>query len=195
MVRAVKGKIEQYRYARRMGLEAIRDRQPWWIFEKLRDEMPLFWEADSLVLVHIKRGAYGAVAPPVAVAVGLAVLLPYVAVLALFAVGLTRLGWTRSDFLLLGFLAYYNLIHVVTHGFARYRLPVMPVVFLVAGVAWVAWREGTLATMSGRARLAAAALAATFAVILVPSIRLNLEHPAFGFADTGGPPAEAAPSP
>ena len=115
---------------------------PAWIFEKLRDEMPRLWEADSLVLVHIKRGAYGAVAPMVAVAAALVVLAPYVAVLALFALGLVRLRPTRPVVLLAFFLAYYNLIHVVTHGFARYRLPIMPVVFLIAGLGWVAWREG-----------------------------------------------------
>jgi 4-amino-4-deoxy-L-arabinose transferase-like glycosyltransferase len=195
MVKAVKGKIEQYRYALGMGLQAIRDRQPWWIFEKVRDEMPLFWEADSLVLVHIKRGAYGAVPPAAAVAVALVVLAPYVAVLGLFVLGLTRLRWSRPEALLLGFLVYYNLIHVVTHGFARYRLPVMPVLFLVAGVGWVAGREGSLSRMSGRARVAAAALALAFVVILIPSFRLNLEHPAFGLADTGGAAGQDPPSP
>jgi len=195
MVHAVTGRIEQYRYAMRMGLASIRDRQPWWIFEKLRDEMPLFWEADSLVLVHIKRGAYGAVAPPVAVAVAVVVLLPYLAVLAFSVLGLTRLAWTRAQALLVVFLAYYNLIHVVTHGFARYRLPVMPVLFLIAGVGWVAARDGELRAMSGRARLAAGALLLVLAVILVPSFRLNLEHPAFGLADTGGSPGEDAPAP
>ena len=96
--------------------------------------------------------------------------------------------------LLISFLAYYNLLHVVTHGFARYRLPVMPVVFLIAGVGWVAWREGELARMSGRARAAAAAIAVVLTLILIPSFRLNLEHPAFGL-DTGGPPNADAPSP
>ena len=194
MVDAVQGRVEQYQYAMRMGLQAIRDRQPWWIFEKLRDEMPLFWEADSLVLVHIKRGAYGPVAPVLAVAVALIVLAPYVIVLALFALGATRLTWSRPTVLLVSFLAYYNLLHIVTHGFARYRLPVMPVVFLIAGVGWVAWREGELARMSGRARAAAAAIAVVLTLILIPSFRLNLEHPAFGL-DTGGPPNADAPSP
>jgi hypothetical protein len=195
MVDAVQGRIAQYRYAMAMGMQAIRDRQPWWLLEKLRDEMPRFWEADSLVLVHIKRGAYGVVGPRTAVAVALAVLLPYVALLGLFALGLAALGRTRPTVLLVGFLAYYNLLHVVTHGFARYRLPVMPVVFLVAGMGWLAWREGALARMSTRRRAAAAALAATLAIVLVPSFRLNLEHPAFGLIDTGGPPGEEAPPP
>jgi hypothetical protein len=195
MVDAVQGRVQQYRYATRMGLSAIRDRQPWWIFEKVRDEMPRLWEADSLVLVHIKRGAYGPVAPALAVAVALLVLGPYVAVLALFALGVTRLRWSRPTVLLVAFLAYYNLIHVVTHGFARYRLPVMPVVFLIAGVGWTAWRQGELARMSGRARATAAVVAAVLALILIPSFRLNLEHPAFGLTDTGGPPGADAPSP
>ena len=195
MVDAVQGRVEQYRYAMRMGMQAIRDRQPWWIFEKLRDEMPRFWEADSLVLVHIKRGAYGPVAPALAVGVAVVVLAPYVLVLALFALGATRLTWSRPTVLLVSFLAYYNLLHIVTHGFARYRLPVMPVMFLVAGVGWAAWREGDLARMSGRARALAAATALVFTLILIPSFRLNLEHPAFGLTDTGGPPGADAPAP
>lgn len=195
MVDAVQGRVEQYRYATRMGLEAIRDRQPWWIFEKVRDEMPRLWEADSLVLVHIKRGAYGAVPPGAAVAVALVVLAPYVAALALFALGLVRLTPSRPAVLLVGFLVYYNLIHVVTHGFARYRLPIMPVVFLIAGLGWAAWRDGDLARMRGRGRALVAALALIITAILVPSFRLNLGHPAYGLADTGGPPGADAPSP
>jgi hypothetical protein len=195
MVKAVQGRIEQYHYALGMGLLAIRDRQPWWILEKLRDEMPLFWEADSLVLVHIKRGAYGPVSPPVAVAVAVVVLAPYLALLLLLAIGLTRMKMSRPVVLLLVFVAYYNLLHVVTHGFARYRLPVMPAVFLVAGLGWLACREGELPRMTPRARLAAAALVLVFAVILAPSLRLNLEHPAFGLADTGGTAGEEAPAP
>jgi hypothetical protein len=197
MVDTVQGRVAQYHYALGMGLRAIRDRQPWWILEKLRDEMPRFWEADSLVLVHIKRGekAYGTVPPPVAVATAVVVLAPYVAVLALFALGLAWVRGTRPTWLLLSFLAYYNLLHVVTHGFARYRLPVMPVVFLIAGVGWTAWRDGELARLSPRRRAVAAVTALALAVILVPSFRLNLEHPAFGLTDTGGPPSGEAPSP
>src|SRR5207245_1750453 len=42
--RAVRGRIEKYRLARQKGLEAIWARQPAWFFEKLRQEMPNFWE-------------------------------------------------------------------------------------------------------------------------------------------------------
>ena len=84
---AVRGRIAKYEFARRKGIEAILERQPWWIFEKLRDEMPNFWEADSQALVHVRRGAYGEprLAPRrVATAV---VVLPYLALLVLVRAG------------------------------------------------------------------------------------------------------------
>jgi hypothetical protein len=66
-------------------------------------------------------------------------------------------------------------------------------VFAAAG--WQALRpEGGLALGSAR-RAAAAALALLFALTLVPSLRANLEHPAFGLTDTGGGAPAEAPAP
>jgi hypothetical protein len=191
----VHGRIEQYRWAQRMGLQAIAARQPLWIFEKLRSEMPRFWEADSLALIHIKRGAYGTVRPGTAVAAAALVLVPYLAVLASFVAGLAAWRPRRASVLLLGLLAYYNLLHVVTHGFARYRLPVLPAVILFAAAGWVAWREGALGRLSPRRQAAAALLAAAFAVVLAPSVRRNWSHPAFGARDAGDPPGAEAGAP
>jgi hypothetical protein len=154
--------------------------------------MPKFWEADSLALIHIKRGAYGAVSPAAATGAALVVLGPYVLVLAAFVAGLAGLRREPAPLLLLSLLLYTNLIHVVTHGFARYRLPVLPVVFVFAACGLLAWRDGALRTFGAGRRLAACALAALVAVLLVPSVRHNLEHPAFGL-DRGGPPREPAP--
>ena len=194
--RSVSGRLEQYQYARRMGLQAILERQPWWLLEKLRDEMPLFWEADSLALVHIKRGAYGkGVGPSWAAAAALVVLAPYLAVLALAVVGVAAFPVTRPRRLLLIFLLYYVAIHVATHGFARYRLPVMPVLFVLAGTAWASLRRGELPRVRGRSLALAAALASVLALSLIPSFRRNLGHPAFGFADGGDHAAEEAPPP
>jgi hypothetical protein len=192
---AVHGRIEQYRFARREGWRAIGERQPLWALEKLRDQMPRFWEADSLALIHIKRGAYGAVPPALAVAAAVVLLAPYLAVLGGFVLGVALLPLDRSRGLLLGFLVGYNALHVVTHGFARYRLPVMPVVFLFAAAAFVAWREGALAGASGARRAAAAALALAFLICLIPSFRMNLGHPAFGLVDQAEPSVEEQPSP
>jgi hypothetical protein len=198
---AVGGRIEQYRYAQRMGLRAILDRQPGWLFEKLVEQMPNFWEADSLALIHIKRGAYGPTPPAIAVTAAAVVLAPYLAVLAFMVLGIAALTLDRPRVLLVGFLAYYNLIHVATHGFARYRLPIMPVVFLLAASGWVAWRErapggGGEPARSRPVRVAAAAAVGLVLVLsLVPGVARNLRHPAFGFADQGGPAGEEAPPP
>jgi len=165
--KAVHGRVEQYRHARRKGLEAIIQRQPTWLFEKLVKEMPNFWEADSLVLDHIRIGGYGEVSTWAFAITATVVLAPYLIVLALFVRGLTNLSWERPLRLLLGFLAYYNLIHVVTHGFARYRLPVMPVLFVIAGSALASRREA----IPARRKILAWGLALFMCLCLLPSLR------------------------
>lgn len=193
--RAIFGRVEEYQYARRMGIAAILERQPTWIFEKLRDEMPLFWEADSLVLIHIKRGAYGPVRPAAAVVAAVLVLVPYLALLALLVPALAVFPASRPAALLLLFLLYYNAIHVVTHGFARYRLPAMPVLFVMAAGALAAWRQGSLPAF-GRLRAALGlGLAVVFVLCLIPSFRVNLSHPAFGLGDREDTPLEETPPP
>jgi hypothetical protein len=184
---AVQGRAAQYRWARAAGLRSIRERQPTWFFEKLRDEMPNFWEADSQAIVHVKRGAYGwPVRPWVAIAAALVVLLPLLAVLVGFVAGAAAFTWERGRGLLITFLAYYNLIHVVTHGYARYRLPALPVAMMLAASAFVAWRSGTYRSLAPRRRLLAWSLALGLGLALLPSLVRNLADPVFGLA-TGGP--------
>lgn len=192
---AVEGKMEQYRYARREGLRAVWERQPAWFFEKLREQMPLFWEAESMAVIHLKRGAYGSVRPWVAIAVASVMLLPYLAILGLFVAGLAVTSYDRVKLLLLGFLVYYNLIHVATHGFNRYRLPVMPAVFLFAAVGWVAVRSKSFRVPSWTRRVAALLVALVLALSVAPSIRMHLRHPAFGFAGPAPAPVDEAPPP
>ena len=176
MVDAVQGRIEQYRYARAMGLAAIRERQPTWILEKLAEQMPMFWEAESMALIHVKRGAYGPVAPAAALALSAVMLAPYLAVLAFAVRGIARLPAARALAPLLLFVAYYNAIHVVAHGFNRYRLPVMPVLFVLA--AW-GWRPADGAPVRrGLALAAAAVLIASVA----PSLAAQWTHCAYGIA-------------
>jgi hypothetical protein len=180
MVDEVQGRIEQYRYARGMGLAAIRERQPAWIFEKIGEQMPMFWEAESMALIHVKRGAYGKVRPAAALALSAAMLLPYLAVLVFAVRALTTLPAVRGLPLLLLFVAYYNAIHVVAHGFNRYRLPVMPVLFLVAAWGWRPGPNAAEATPVRRgARLAAAAV---LLASLLPSLATQWQHCAYGLA-------------
>ena len=167
---AVRGRIEKYRFARQKGLEAIVARQPAWFFEKLRQEMPNFWEADSQALVHIVRGAYGPYHKVTAAAAALVMLLPFAAVLVLFVMGMAALPRERGPLLLAAFLAYYVLLHVATHGYARYRLPAMPVLFLIGGFAWSSWRAHAYPPLTRARRAVAAALALTLALSVAPTL-------------------------
>jgi 4-amino-4-deoxy-L-arabinose transferase-like glycosyltransferase len=174
---SVHGRVEQYRLAREKGLEAIWDRQPAWFFEKLVQEMPNFWEADSQVLVHIVRGAYGPYRKAVAVAAVVVVLLPFFAVLVFFVLGIAALPRERGPLLLAGFLAYTVLLHVATHGYARYRLPVLPVLFLFAGFAWDLWRSGAYPRLTLPRRALGACLALILAFSVAPTLRSWFTEP------------------
>lgn len=178
---AVEGRIEMYRWARSEGIKAILDRQPWWLFEKLRDEMPRFWEADSLALIHVKRGAYGEVAPGAARVAWAVMALPFIAVVAGFGLALVAMRPDRGSILLLVLLILYNGMHVATHGFARYRLPVLPVVLLFAAWSLSRWWRAELPSLDRRRRALLAAFALVAGLTLWPSLRQNYEHPAFGF--------------
>jgi 4-amino-4-deoxy-L-arabinose transferase-like glycosyltransferase len=163
-------RIERYREARRRGLEAIRERQPTWILEKLRDELPRFWEADSLALAHIRREAYGALPGAAQAAAAIVVVAPYLVLMAAFVAGVAAAPFDRQSGLLLGFLVYYVLLHVATHGFARYRLPAMLVVFVFAGFALATWRERGFASLSRGRRALALVLALVLGASLAPSL-------------------------
>jgi 4-amino-4-deoxy-L-arabinose transferase-like glycosyltransferase len=178
----VPGRIEKYRHAQRAGLAAIAERQPAWLFEKLTAELPRFWEADSLALAHIRRGAYGVVTTAAYRVAAVVLVAPYLALLALFVAGVARARFDRRVLLLLGFLAYYTLLHVATHGFARYRLPIVPVLFAFAASAVALWRAGEWRALDARRR--------TLAVVLALTLGVSV---AVGFAER--PAAEEAPPP
>jgi 4-amino-4-deoxy-L-arabinose transferase-like glycosyltransferase len=171
---AVPGRIAKYEHARRRAIEAILERQPRWVLEKLRDEMPAFWAAHGQPIVHLERGAYGVVARPVALLAVAAVLLPYLATLVLFVAGMAALPRGRAPLLLLGFLLFYLLLHVAAHGYPRYRLPAMPAVFLVAAQGWRCGRRSAARAECpepDRARrLAAAAVALVLGLSVAPSL-------------------------
>lgn len=192
---AVQGRIEQFEYARRMGLEAILRRQPAWFFEKVYEQAPHFWEIDSLALLHIHRGAYGPVGPAAAIAAALVVILPYLAVVALFVPGLALLRLDRRRLLLIGFFVYYLLLHVASYGYSRFRVPILPVLFLLAAHFLAGRREGGLARWSVPRKAFAAAVGLGLALSMVPSVRRNLGYPAYGLGGTAVAPDEEGTGP
>ncbi|HET7292828.1 MAG TPA: hypothetical protein VFM88_10405, partial [Vicinamibacteria bacterium] len=175
----VPGRVAKYEYARRKGIEAIRARQPAWLFEKLKAEMPRFWEADSLALAQIDREAYGPVTPEARRVAGFLFVAPYLGLLLPFAWGASVAPPGRVTGLLLGFLVYYNLLHVVTHGFARYRVPIMPVVlaFAAYALAEAPWR-GVPARRLAFAALVAVVLGLSIAPSLLEALPGEAAAPA-----------------
>ena len=165
------GPVEQDRHCRAMARKAIAERQPAWILEKLRSEMPEFWKAGSEVLDHlVGRKACGPLPASTLVPIELLLVLPYVLVLALFLVGLVRLRFSGAAWLLLLLLAAYNGAHVVAYATTRFRLPVMPVVFMVAAAVWVGWRARTLRPRRGWRLVLLGVLAAAALATLAPGL-------------------------
>jgi hypothetical protein len=181
--------LKQYRIAVESAVDNIVARQPWWFFEKLGEQMPRFWAADNLALIHMGRGAYGLVSPTSFRLVALVTLAPYLALMLAFLVGVCRVRWSSGIALLLGFLLYYCLVHVVVHGHPRFRLPVTPIVMLVAAVAWLAPLEERVAWTNPR-RAVAALLSCVFGIAIAPGLRHRWKDPAWGLV-----PAQAEDGP
>lgn len=170
---ANEGKVEQFQWARTAGLKAIWKRQPGWIFEKIRDEGPRLFEIDSLALIHMRRGAYGEVSCGAYRGAALILLLPWIALAIGAIVALSRVSLNRETGLLLLMCVAYLLLHIATHGFSRYRLPVLPVfMILAASLADAGCRIGHT---PGR-RLLLAVLTIALALLWAPSILDQLGH-------------------
>jgi len=193
---AVRGRIPKYQHARERAMEAILERQPLWILEKLRSELPEFWAAHAQPIVHLERGGYGVVRRPLALAAVAVVLVPYLAVLVLFVIGLARLPAGRAPLVVLAFLAFYVLLHVAAHGYPRYRLPVMPALFLVAAHGAVALRVRPRRATDRTGLVAACAVALVLALSVAPSLVrwIRTPWPPPWFEGQGVEPGRDAPA-
>ena len=170
------GKVEQYQWARMAGLQAILKRQPFWLFEKIRDEGPKLAELDSLALIHLRRRAYEDPSCGAYRGVAVIVIAPWILIALGSMVALARAPANRNTVLLVGLLVAYLLLHIATHGFSRYRLPVVPVFMILAG---------SLADLDGRngasapRRLLLGALFVALALLWIPSAVDQLGHLGF----------------
>lgn len=187
--RAVRGRdavLRQYRVAVSFAMENIRSRQPWWFLEKTREQMPRFWAADNMLLIHMQRGGYGPVTAGALRLAGAATLVPYLLLLSAFAVGVARVGWSRGVVLLLAFLLYYCCVHIAVHGHPRFRLPVTPVLAIVAAGAWLGSRV-SLARWSWPRGLLALTLVLAAGLTVAPSLRARHDDPAWGYVSLRDP--------
>lgn len=175
------GPIAAYKLAWKEGLASVRARQPWWLLEQLGQQLPRFWTAVGMPVIHLERQAYGAVRPRVAWAVLAVTATPHVLVTGAFLVGLATLRLTGARWLLLLFLAYYQLLHVVTLGHPRLRLPALPAVFVLAAAAAWSAHDRALAWTPPRRTIAALLLLA-FSICLALDLAGLRVEPAFGLS-------------
>jgi len=159
------GKVEQFQWARTEGLKAIWRRQPGWIFEKIRDEGPRLAELDSLALIHMRRGAYDSVSCSAYRGVAAIFLLPWLALAIGGIIGLSRARLDRGIVLLIAVAASYFLLHIATHGFSRYRLPMAPAFVIFAASAF----GSSSGISTSPRRLVLAILAAGLVLLMAPS--------------------------
>lgn len=177
---ANEGKVGQYQWARAEGIKAILKRQPGWIFEKIRDEGPKLAELDSLALIHIRRGAYEGAACAGYRAAAAVFLVPWILVSLASILALSRASWNRPLVLLLVLVVAYLLLHIATHGFSRYRLPIVPALMLFAATL------GSFPAPSpswGR-KVLLVILLAGLGLLWAPSVRDQLGDLGFGPAPT-----------
>jgi hypothetical protein len=173
---SVLGPIAQYRLAWREAEKAISARQPFWIFEKTREELPAFFEAWSEALTHVEGGAYGLVSPGTERLMKLVVLAPYVLVVAVGVPALGLFPWTRARVLLGLLLAYYLAIHIITYGAHRFHVPMLPVLF-VWSAAVFAGRTDVWSIASPSRKLLALGLLLLMALSLAQSLVLGQPTP------------------
>jgi 4-amino-4-deoxy-L-arabinose transferase-like glycosyltransferase len=181
------GPVAAYRYAVKQGLHAIRDRQPLWVLDKTVGAVSGLFAPVNMVIVHVEKRGYGAPRPPLTWAVATVTVLPYLAAMVLFILGLARIRWTRAQTLVLLFFGFYVLMHVVVHGHHRFRLALLPVVFTVGASALPGLGRGR-APWTPRRRLAAAAMLLALGVSTFQCVMGFLREPAF----VGEPPRAAA---
>ena len=177
-VGAEQGPVAQHRFAIQEGLSVIRARQPLWLLDKLVSEVPKLLSPDNMPLVTVRRRGYGAVTPAAVWFTAIVTVPAYLLLMAFFVVGLARLVWSRPAMLLVGFLVFYALLHVVVHGHHRFRLPMLPAIELIAASA-VPAAAAALAPFTPRRRALAAALALLLVLTLAPGFAGFLAEPAF----------------
>jgi 4-amino-4-deoxy-L-arabinose transferase-like glycosyltransferase len=167
-----KDEIERDAIARRWALDRIGAEQPSWVFEKLLRNTALLLSPDSNLLLKLREGAYGSVAPARIRCLEAASLLIFIATLGLACLGLAGAS-PDARALALSIFAIVLALHVVSNAVSRFRVPWMPLLIVLASVAAVDV-AGSFRRASPRAKVITAAVILYFLAVCVPYHRAEL---------------------
>ncbi|MGQ0722337.1 MAG: glycosyltransferase family 39 protein [Candidatus Eiseniibacteriota bacterium] len=186
---------EREAQAKAIALAAIRDRMPWWPFEKIAEAVPGVLTPNALPVGRLlarpeSSGWAGSWAYVTAVDGGAAERSRDVLAWAMVAIWTVTLLGGAAGLALAGaggrapvglfglFIAFHLLPTILTFGISRFRVPFEPLL-LIAAMWWLA--EGAAAwRQAGRRRKLAAALAVGSAALILVSEWRTLLAPQFG---------------
>ena len=129
--------VAVWKHARQEATRNIRSRQPWWLAQKLRSELPPLLLGQSEPELHVfVRDAYGPVGRGWSIVWRLLLAGPYFVLLVLAIYGmrapLVPGAPPRSRWFLPAFVVFYVLVHIASVGSSRYRVPFLPALALLA---------------------------------------------------------------
>lgn len=171
---AIPDELERMDMARDEALALIRDAQPWWLPRKLVLNLSQLLSPDSELFTKIRQGAYGEVPDAPRRALLLATLASWVLVFTAAVVGVARAPDRPRLLLPLFAAAALLLVHVVANAFAKYRMPLEPLLMAYASFALLGGGARRRAGRLGRVAVAAvlAVFVASFALFADPAARL-----------------------
>ena len=165
--------IERNEIAKAYTLRILRAEQPWWIFKKLVRNTAIYLSPDSNLLLKLREGRYGDVAPAWNRVLELATVLAFVGIFAFACLGIAGDPDRRSRALTLAICGVILALHVLSFAVSRYRVPWIPLLIVYAGAA-LADPSGTMRRMSRRARVITTAAILYFLAVCVPYHREEL---------------------
>jgi hypothetical protein len=167
---AIEGELERDAFARETALQAIAERQPWWIVRKLVRNTYYLFSIASQLKRFVKEGwtapAYAGIARRMT-AVETA---SYVISMALGIVALWLVPDGRTKLLMVALIVMHWAIYVVANATHRFRVPLLPLFLIYVGPLLV--RQGIPDRIAGwRVAGMSACLAAFVAVVVTPWLR------------------------
>jgi len=168
-----KDEIERNEIAREYTLRILRAEPLSFVFKKLVRNTAIYLSPESNLLLKLREGRYGDVAPAWNRRIEVATVLAFVGIFAFACLGIAGDPDRRSRALTLAICAVILALHVISFAASRYRVPWMPILIVYAGAA-VADLPGSLRRMSRSAKAITAVVLLYFFAVCVPYHRKEL---------------------